>query len=464
MKSLIITVICIFAEGSLYAQLPAGYVYDKDFPSPAFHRSRREALRASMRQHSAAVLFTAPVRNRSNDNDYSYHPSPDFYYLTGFREPDAVLLMLKDSMTLGGVRANEALFVPPRNPSAESWTGKRAGKLGGGLPGDIDLVLETTEFDSLDVDFSSFDRLYYEIPQGLVDDKMSSVDVSDLVATFKKRAGWPPENGDARLHVLVVALREVKSDEELALLRKAIDITCDGQMEMMRMLAPGVTEYQVQAAGEYVFAKGGAESVGYPSICGGGENSVILHYESNRKTLVDGELIVLDMGAEYHGYTADVTRTLPVGGRFTEAQRRLYELVLNAQAAGIAACQPGNAFNAPHLAAVGVIRQGLLDLGIIKNGEDYRRYFFHGTSHYLGLDVHDPGSMGLLTAGNVLTVEPGIYVPDGSPCDPKWWNTGIRIEDDVLITQSGHEVLSAKAPRSSDEIEKIMKERPLFVK
>jgi Xaa-Pro aminopeptidase len=224
-----------------------------------------------------------------------------------------------------------------------------------------------------------------------------------------------------------------------------------------------MTEYQAQAIGEYVFKKNGSEYVGYPSICGGGENSCILHYESNRKKLDVNDLLLLDMGAEYHGYSADVTRTLPVSGKFSEEQKKIYQIVLDAQEAGFKQCTPGNEFKSPNRAALEIIKQGLLALEIIKDKNDYMKYFMHGTSHYLGLDVHDAGTHGELKAGNIITVEPGIYIPEGSPCDPKWWNIGIRIEDDVLITETGFENLSARVPRTIEKVEEMMKEKSVLM-
>jgi Xaa-Pro aminopeptidase len=255
----------------------------------------------------------------------------------------------------------------------------------------------------------------------------------------------------------MATLRQVKTTEELILLRKAIDMTCDGHNELMKALAPGMKEYQAQAIVEYMFKKGGSEYPGYPSILGGGENSCTLHYISNRKTLIGNNMLVCDAGAEYHGYTADVTRTMPVNGKFSPEERTIYNIVLEAQLAGINACKKGSDFRAPHKAAVAVIQKRLLELRIIKNPDDYMKYFFHGTSHYLGLDVHDAGIYGRLFPGNVITVEPGIYIPAGSDCDPKWWDIGVRIEDDVLIKDTEPEVLSACVPKTIEEIEALMK-------
>jgi Xaa-Pro aminopeptidase len=257
-------------------------------------------------------------------------------------------------------------------------------------------------------------------------------------------------------------LREIKTKEELDLMRKAISFTCDGIKEAMKALEPGMGEYDVEAIVEYVFKSKGSEDVGYPSIIGGGENSCILHYETNRKKLVSKDMVVCDVGAEYHGYTADVTRTIPVSGKFSPEQKAIYNIVLEAQLAGIAKCKPGEYFRAPHNAAMEIIQKRLLELGIIKAPSEVMKYFFHGTSHYLGLDVHDAGTYGKLLPNSVITVEPGIYIPEGSDCDPKWWNIGIRIEDDILITDTEPEVLSSCVPKKIEEIEVLMKKESLF--
>ncbi|HET8963670.1 MAG TPA: M24B family metallopeptidase, partial [Chitinophagales bacterium] len=266
------------------------------------------------------------------------------------------------------------------------------------------------------------------------------------------------------LPVWMATLREIKQPEELVLMRKAIDISCAAHLELMKALQPQMHEYEAQAVIEYMFKKEGAEYVGYPSIVGGAENSCILHYETNRRKLEGKDLLVIDAGAEYHGYTADITRTLPVNGSFSKEEKIIYDIVLQAQEQGIRACKAGNDFRAAHNTASQIIQNKLLELKIIKRKEDYTTYFFHGTSHYLGLDVHDAGNYGKLVPGNIITVEPGIYIPAGSPCDRKWWNIGIRIEDDILITETEPENLSGKLPRSTEAIEAIMKQESLFNK
>jgi len=295
--------------------------------------------------------------------------------------------------------------------------------------------------------------------EGITDVRNTSEkgDLFGLLQSFKANSQNLNNINTRSLHLIMASLRQIKSDEEIALMRKAITMTCDAQIELMKALKPNMTEYESEAIVEYVFKKNGAEYPGFPSILGGGENSCIIHYNSNRKKLEGKNMLVSDIGAEYHGYTADVTRTLPVDGHFSKEESIIYNIVLKAQQAGIDSCKVGNKFWTPHNAATKIITDELLALGIIEKYYHVQRYFMHGTSHYLGLDVHDLGLNGTLQPGNVITVEPGIYIPEGSDCDPKWWNIGIRIEDDILITEHGPENLSAKAPRKIEEIEALMK-------
>lgn len=256
---------------------------------------------------------------------------------------------------------------------------------------------------------------------------------------------------------IMSGLRETKLPEEMALLKKAIEISAVGQLEVMKAMHPGMSEAEVQGVHEYVYKKYGAEYEGYPSIVGGGNNGCILHYIENNKPELGAELVLMDLGAEYHGYTADVTRTIPANGVFSPEQKAIYDIVYNAQEAGIAASVVGAPFSAPGTAASKVVADGLISLGLIKEASEARKYFPHGTSHYLGLDVHDKGTYGPFKANTVITVEPGIYIPEGSDCDPKWWGIAVRIEDDILISDQGPVLLSYMAPRSVEAIEAAMK-------
>lgn len=374
--------------------------------------------------------------------------------------PDAVLMIFKNKIVVDGLATDEVMFIPPRIKEREIWTGRIASLQEASDISGIDNCFLSMDLYSFPVSDTMFKTvLYGSLPAGMIDERDDTLDLFNLVDVFKRKFSFPPANGDSfLLPRIIAALREVKQKEEMTLMRKAISVTCEAQNQMMRATKPGMTEYQVQAVGEYFFRKNGCESIGYPSICGGGQNSCILHYQTNRKTLHEGDLILLDMGAEYHGYTADVTRTLPVGGKFSAEQRIIYDLVKEARDSAFLECKMGKSFQAPHKAAVRVIKNGLLKLGIIEKEAEFTTYFMHGTSHYLGLDVHDAGTRTALKEGNVITVEPGIYIAPNSPCDPKWWNIGIRIEDDILITSKGFENLSESSPVDASEIEKMMAE------
>jgi Xaa-Pro aminopeptidase len=260
----------------------------------------------------------------------------------------------------------------------------------------------------------------------------------------------------------MASLREIKSKEEMVLLTKAVRISAMGQREIMKAMHPGMSETEIQGIHEFVYKKYGSEFEGYPSIVGAGNNGCVLHYIENSKMKVENDLVLMDLGAEYHGYTADVTRTIPANGKFTTEQKLIYDLVYEAQEAGIATVKKGNSFGSPDVAARNVISEGLVKLGIIKNKEESRKYFPHGTSHHIGLDVHDPGLYNTFEENMVLTVEPGIYIPKGSDCDKKWWGIAVRIEDDILVTANGPINLSAEAPRKSDEIEALMNEKSVL--
>lgn len=462
-KSFKLILLTILLKGSvLFAQS-----YDTDLLTKEFHQGRREAVRKGLPDSTCAVFFSNPERTRANDTKFIYHQHPDFYYLTGLNEPNSMLIIFKEPQTFyDTIVTNELIFVQNRNPLQESWTGKLLGKEGVMKQLGFKYALLNDEFADFKIDFSKFYKVYHlELFDDAHDDKNDKGDVASLISHFREKTDYKRKNLDGfSLYGLMASLREIKEPEEMVLMRKAIDMTCLAHMETMRALVPGMKEYQAQAVIEYMFRKEGSEYVGYPSIVGGGENSCILHYETNRKPLEGGNLLVIDAGAEYHGYTADVTRTLPVDGSFSPEEKAIYNIVLEAQEAGIKACRAGAEFRATHKAAVAVVQKRLKELGIIKEANDFMTYFFHGTSHYLGLDVHDAGNYGHLNPGNIITVEPGIYIPVGSPCDPKWWNIGIRIEDDVLITAAEPEVLSGKLPKKPEEIEAIMKEESLFNK
>lgn len=460
------------ASGFSFSQEAKG---PSDFLSADFHQKRRELLRKRMPSNSVAVFFSSPVKKMSNDVDYLYHPDRDFYYLTGYREPDAVLLVFKaPQKTESGEKYTELIFVRPHSPYSEAWEGPRLGVDGTVEKLKIQKVLSNRDFKDYNLDFDQFDRIYFYDFAPFERYTFFNVFLSDLISDFKKKIGFGPEkmNGDPsknnldriNLKDFMIDLRGIKTKEELQLLKKAVEISCVGQVEVMKAMKPGMSEREVQGIHEFVSHKYGAEAQGYPSIVGSGKNSCILHYFDNHKPEIGSEdLVLMDVGAQYRGYSADVTRTIPSDGTFSPEQKAIYELVLKAQEAAIKQCVAGESWKKPQATAEQIIGQGLVALGIIDHPDKAGRYAPHGISHHIGLDVHDRGRTGLFESGMVITVEPGIYIPEGADCDEKWWNIGVRIEDCIVIKNFGKpEVLSSMAPKTVAEIEEMMKQSSVF--
>ncbi len=474
----ILVLILIIGSGFSFAQ---ELVTPTDYLSKEFHQQRRDLLRVSLPENSVAVFFANAARTRSNDVEYVYHQDPDFYYLTGFKEPDAVLLIFKEGQKkTDGSEYTEIIFVRPRDKQAELWYGRRLGTDGVKDQYALQEVFANHEFSDYPIDFSKFDDiLFTDFHEDVRDNARDDGDLYDLIVQFKQKVNYPSENSPElspepevsnlnthALYGIMGNLRGIKTPEEIVLLKKAINISAIGQVEVMKAIRPGISESEIQGIHEFVFKKYGAEYEGYPSIVGAGHNGCILHYIDNIKPEVDSkELILMDLGAEYHGYTADVTRTIPVNGKFNPEQKAIYELVLKAQTEAMAASTEGTSWLVPSKIARDIINQGLLELGIIDSLDQKHTYYPHGLGHHIGLDVHDNGSRAEFEKGMVFTVEPGIYIPHNSNCDEKWWGIAVRIEDCVLINENGKPVLlSYMAPRSVEEIEKLMAEPSILDK
>lgn len=447
----------------------------EDFLSKDWHKERRQKLREKLPDNSVAVFFANAVRNRSNDVDYVYHQDPDFYYLSGYKEPDAVLFVFKDKQTAtNGTQYDEIIFVQPRNAQAEMWTGRRLGDAGVKEQLGLEQAFNNTEFKKYGVDFSKFSEvLFFDFKNDVRDNPRDSSDLYSLIEMFKVKVNYPskdkalnvnPEPPKNNLNTkglasIMASLRGIKTKEELEMIRKAVSISCMGQREVMKAMKPGMSEREIQGIHEFVFKKYQAEDLGYPSIVGAGHNGCILHYIENYKpNITNKELILMDLGAEYRGYTADITRTIPVSGKFSPEQKQIYELVLAAQEEAMKICKAGVSFQELTLATRTVINKGLKDLGIIKDENEKHLYYPHGCCHHIGLDVHDRGPRDVLPENTVITIEPGIYIPDNANCDKKWWGIAVRIEDDYLITKDGYEHLSTAAPRTVADIEALMKQ------
>jgi Xaa-Pro aminopeptidase len=464
--------LCLIVVGISMNCLAQNPDLPSDFLSKEFHLQRRQALREKLPANSVAVFFANAVRNRSNDVNYEFHQDPDFYYLTGYKEPQSVLLIFKDKQkAANGKLYDEIIFVQTRDEVREMWDGRRLGEEGVKKQWGIEFAYANKEFKRYNLDFSKFDKvLFYDFKNDVRDNPRDSSDLADLIGQFKQKVNYPDPNRIAvnpeppknnldtkSLTGIMAQLRGIKMPEEIELVRKAVLVSCQAQLEVMKAMRPGMSELEVQGIHEFVFKKYQAEDIGYPSIVGSGHNGCILHYEENYKPSIESkDLILMDLGAEYRGYTADITRTIPISGKFSPEQKQIYELVLKAQEEAMKITKPGTSFADLTKTTRVVIDQGLKDLGIIKEGEKHM-YYPHGCCHHIGLDVHDKGEYNQLQEGMAITIEPGIYIPENAKCDPKWWGIAVRIEDDYLLTKDGHDHLSALAPRKVDDIEAVMK-------
>jgi Xaa-Pro aminopeptidase len=434
--------------------------YDRDHLPADFHRGRRAMVRAALPPRGLAVVLGGVEAGGGIDDLHEFRQDPDLYYLTGTHEAGSALILVPGGVDVEGRVVQEILFVPPRSPAAEVWLGRRFGPGRAMTELGVELALPNTRFREIVAPLVADPRrpaLLLPFPAAVAPATALSSQIGALAEAVAARGG---AYDDTSLRGVLNGLREVKAEEELALLRRAVDITTTAHVEVIRALQAGWAEYEIQAVIEYTFRRMGSERPGFPSIVGSGENSVLLHYDTNRRVTRSGDLVVMDVGASYRGYTADVTRTVPVSGAFTTEQRAIYDLVLEAQREGIAAARAGASFGAPGEAASQILARGLAKLGLLRRADDrlgLQRFFPHGTSHYLGLQVHDVGSYRALKPGVVITVEPGIYIPPAPDVDPRWWNIGVRIEDVVLVTEDGPVVLSHAAPTRPDEIEALMR-------
>jgi len=427
-----------------------------------FERRRRQLMRM-MGKDSIAILPAAPVRRRNRDTEYAYRQDSDFLYLTCFPEPESVVVLIPRRE-----HGEYVLFCRDRDPLRETWDGRRAGPEGAvGSFGADDAFPISDIDDILPGLLERCERVFYTMGMHPEFDNRLMGWVNELRAQIGRGRHTPQEF--IALDHLLHDMRLYKSRAEVSVMRRAARIAADAHCRAMTAVRPGMQEFEIEAEFLHEFRRHGYEP-SYPPIVGGGENACILHYTENNAELADGDLLLIDAGCEVEGYASDITRTFPVNGRFNAAQRAVYEVVLAAQQAAIKAVEPGRHWNDPHDAAVRTITRGLVKLGILKGrvaslikSEGYKRFFLHRTGHWLGLDVHDVGDYKVgeewrvLEPGMVLTVEPGIYIPPGSKgVAKKWWGIGIRIEDDVLVTRDGHEVLSRTVPKDPDEIEALM--------
>ena len=428
------------------------------------YQSRRRQLMRQMGERSIAILPAAPVRTRNRDVEHRYRQDSDFYYLTGFTEPQAVLVLKP-----GREHGEYLMFCRERNLQQELWNGYMAGQEGVCRDYGAEDAFPISDIDDiLPGLIEGCDKVYYSM--GSNPDFDSRVMNWVNVIRSKVRNGAQPPQEFMVLDHLLHDMRLFKSKREIQLMQAAAQVSAEGHKRAMRQCRPDMYEYQLEAEYLYHYMQAGNTECAYSSIVGGGANACVLHYIDNNRPLRDGDLVLVDSGCEHQYYASDITRTFPVNGKFSAEQKALYQIVLEAQLAAIDQVRPGNHWDDPHQAAVRVITQGLLRLGILKGeldelieNEAYKPYYMHKTGHWLGLDVHDVGDYKvggewrLLEPGMVLTVEPGIYIAaDAKGVAKKWRGIGIRIEDDVAVTKTGCKVLSAQVPKQVDEIEQLM--------
>ena len=460
MKQFLVLFALLFSLSRVQSQenLPTDYL------SKEFHKERRDAFRALMPANSAAVIFSYPERVFSRDINYNFHQNPDMYYLTGYKEPDAVLLLLKEPQETE--KYTEVLFVRERNAQKETWTGRRLGVEGAKSKLGFEKVYNGKDFKDFELDFKKFDKIIYdESSPGIHDNTYDPADLFNLIQVFKTKAGIVNDDKTSTETYANItnSLREIKTPEEIELMRKSVKLSCIAHNEVMKAVGPDMSENEADGIHAYIHRHYGAEGEGYPPIVGAGANGCILHYGENNALKIDNQLLLMDVGSEYHGYSADVTRTVPANGKFTSEQKAIYDLVYEAQEAVFKICKPGTPFQDLNKISREVIANGLIKLGIITDPKDARIYYPHSCSHFLGLDVHDKGNyMSALKENMIFTVEPGIYIPANSKCDKKWWNIGVRIEDDILITKDSHENLSAESPRKWQDVEALAKQKSNF--
>ncbi len=428
-----------------------------------FQRRRRQLMK-QLPTGSVAVIPGAGEMPRNNDVDYPFRQQSDFLYLTGFSEPDALLVLAPERD-----EGEAVLFCRPRDKAMEIWNGYRLGPEGVVSQLGLDQAFSIDDIDdTLPGLIDGRSQLYLPLAENPEFDAR----VSHWMALARQRQPRSPAAPAAWCDVrpLIHEARLFKAPEEVAIMRKAADISARAHIAAWHAAADATHEYQLEATIRHACAWDGAVEFAYPAIVGSGANACILHYTENNAPLGQGDLVLIDAGCELSGYASDITRTFPVSGRFSPDQRALYDLVLKAQRAALSEVRPGVSVRRPHEVVVEVLTVGLVELGLLEGEvpelirqESYRRFFMHGTSHWLGLDVHDcgryktDGEWRLLEPGMCLTIEPGLYIaPDDEEADPRWRGIGIRVEDDVVVTEDGHENLSAGVPTDPDEIERLM--------
>jgi Xaa-Pro aminopeptidase len=426
-------------------------------------RPQLEEFIRRMRRKSVAIIPAAREAVRSNDTNYKYRQDSDFYYLTGFEEPEAIAVIAPQQ------ERRYTLFVRPRDPEREIWDGRRAGVEGAKRNFGAEDSFPIAEFQAKLHDYlDGVDILYYRLGINSELDQLVIGKIAQMRALNRKPIHPPQTIVDPA--TIVHEMRVIKSADEIELMQRAADIAAEAHCEAMKAARPGMKEYEVEALIEQVFRRQGAAGPSYTSIVGAGANATVLHYINNDGELRDGELLLIDAGAEYKGYASDITRTFPISGRFSKAQRDIYDLVLHTQMACVEMVRPGTTHDQLKQYSIELLTAGMVRLGLLQGQTDelvkekkYEQFYMHGLGHMLGIDVHDVGRYYFdkesrpLEPGVVMTVEPGLYIsPSTEGVPPEYLGIGVRIEDDVLCTENGPRVLTSKVPKKPEEIEALM--------
>ena len=411
------------------------------------HQKRRQELLSRLPEDAVVIVSTNSEQKRNSDVCYPFRPDSNFWYLTGFEEPDAIAVFSKNNYTM---------YLRPKDQTKEIWNGVRLG---------VDLAPKTLLVDKafdIDVFFENIDSLikkdsivYFDAPgnSGWKDNSSTNAHNQKIDSLY--------ESVLQPLNPHISEMRLIKDKNEIQSMQEAADLAAKAHLKAMKSSRPGLYEHNIASGFDSMFRNENSEHA-YPPIVASGENACILHYTENNKELKDGDLILIDAGCEINGYASDITRTFPINGKFNEAQREIYNIVLEAQKSAIASIKPGASSNRPHEIACEIIKNGLIKLGIMGPHDELTKFYMHNTGHWLGLDVHDVGSKLIddnfreFKSGMVTTVEPGIYIRKDDKIEPKYWGIGIRIEDDVLVTESGNHILSEKAVKDIDAIENLM--------
>lgn len=459
MKSLIVAILStVFSISTIAAQY-------NPYHDKSIFTEKRQQFMDKIGEDAVAIIVANPEYTRNNDVDHDYRQDSNMFYLTGFEEPQSIAVLLP-----GAEKHKFILFVRKRDKLREIWIGRRFGVNGAMELFGADTAYTIDKFEGKLRGFLRGDKTVYH---NFGTDEELSETILDAVLAFAGFSDISIKNARFELG----EMRKVKSDWELKSLRKAIDITSEAHKEAMKSAQPGMGEYEIEAVIEYTYRKHGVQRPGFPSIVAAGANTTILHYQTNEMKMNKGDLLLVDIGAEWGYYTADVTRTYPVNGKFSKEQAAIYQIVYDAQEAGFKISKPGTNFNELSDAVRNSVIDGLIKVGLLSGTREeiikdrsYRKFYMHGFGHWLGLDVHDAGSRiengkpVIMRPGMVFTVEPGVYITEDDLIDPKWWNIGVRIEDCILITEKGYDLLSDKSPRKIKNIEKLMKKKGLAQK